>query len=486
MAGIGFQLQKMFQEESYTSRTKAYAFTILLTSGPWLITILTLSILQWGMLKYGAPVKAKELFVVSVSYTFIFSQVIFLTIQLFSSRYIADLFYENRVEDVFSASIGLAKLTTGVATVLWVPFALLTPISLWYDWVVLLLFLIMNLIWVLFLFSTATKEYRNIVYAFAAGGVVTVLLFWLLPVEKWVAELSPLHGAATMLGIFIVGMAITLFWLLYTLMISFPEKNIRHQWSFLTYALKYPELVLSGLFYSLGLWVSNWLIWFGEGSILLEGTFRYHPDFDTAIFWSFLTIIPSMMIFVISIETRFYKKYWTFYGYINEGGSLTQIEQSKKIMIRVLKEEVLRLIRTQGLITLLILIILPRLVTWREWQSPFFSLMPMTLIAVFASSLVLTFSLLHLYYDNRKGALLTTTLFFVGSAGLTYLFLPLGPNWFGVGLAIGSLLSFLYSGLNLISYVKEADFHIFMKKDPRYYPNKLEQVLQKIHKGLEK
>lgn len=482
MAGIGFQLQKMFQEESYTSRTKAYAFTILLTSGPWLITILTLATLQWAMLRYGAPVKAKELFAVSVSYTFIFSQVIFFTIQLFVTRYIADLFYQERMEDVFATSVGLAKLTIGIGLALWLPFALLTPIPFWYDWIVLILYVIMNLIWVLFLYSTATKEYMNVVYAFAAGGFMTVLLFWLLPIETWISQLSPLDGAAVMLGVFIVGMTITLLWLFYTLIISFPERNIKYQWEFLTYMLKYPELVLTGLYYALGLWVCNWIIWFGEGSELLEGTFRYHPDYDTAIFWSFLSIIPSMMIFVISIETRFYKKYWSFYGYINEGGSLSQIEQSKKVMLRVLKEEVIRLVRTQGLFTLLLLLLLPRMVTWLEWQAPFFDLIPMTLIAVFANSLVLTFSLLHLYYDNRKGALITTAVFFGGSGVVTYLLLPLGSDWYGVGLAVGSLLSFLYSGLNLIGYVREADFHIFMKKDPKYNPNMLEKALKKLHK----
>jgi polysaccharide biosynthesis protein PelG len=480
MAGIGFQLQKMFQEESYTSRTKSYAFTILLTSGPWLITILTLAILQWGMLKLGAPVRAKEIFAVSVSYTFIFSQVIFFTIQLFVTRYIADLFYERRMEDVFATSMGLAKLTTGVAIVIWLPFALLTPIPIWYDWIVLLLFVIMNLIWVLFLYSTATKEYMNIVYAFAAGGISTILLFLLLPIENWIADYPPLIGAAVMLGVFILGMTITLLWMLYTMFISFPDKNTEYQWEFLTYAVKYPELLFTGLFYALGLWITNWIIWFGDGSELLEGTFRYHPDFDTAIFWSFLSIIPSMMIFVISIETRFYKKYWTFYGYINEGGSLSQIEQSKKVMIRVLREEVIRLVRTQGLLTFLLLLLLPRLVAWREWQGRFFDLMPMTLIAVFTTSLVLTFSLLHLYYDNRKGAFVTTAIFFIGSGGLTYLLLSYGSDWYGVGLTAGSLLAFLYSSLNLMEYVKEADFHIFMKKDPRHTHNRLGKLLQRF------
>ncbi|WP_144697774.1 exopolysaccharide Pel transporter PelG [Fictibacillus phosphorivorans] len=224
MAGIGFQLQKMFQEDYFSSRAKAYGFTILLTSGPWLITIAVLTLLQWGMKNYDVDLRTRELFVVSISYTFIFSQVIYFSLQLVVTRYIADLFYAGKIEDVAATSVGLAKLTTSIALLLWIPFALLTPIPFWYDWLVLILFLIMNLIWVLFLYSTATKEYMNIVYAFFFGGLLTVVGFWVLPIGELVLSLPYIKGAAVMLGVFTLGMLVTLLWLLYHLFISFPER----------------------------------------------------------------------------------------------------------------------------------------------------------------------------------------------------------------------------------------------------------------------
>lgn len=483
MAGIGFQLQKMFQEDYFSSRAKAYGFTILLTSGPWLITIAVLTFLQWGMNYYNIDLRTRELFVVSISYTFIFSQVIYFSLQLVVTRYIADLFYAGKIEDVAATSVGLAKVTCGLALILWLPFALLTPIPFWYDWLVLILFLVMNLIWVLFLYSTATKEYMNIVYAFFFGGLITVVVFWVLPIGDLVRSLPVIKGAALMLGIFTFGMLVTLLWLLYHLFISFPDRPLHNQWGFVRYTYKYPDLLLTGVFYSLGLWVSNWIIWFSEGSVNVLHTFRYHPDYDTALFWSFLTIIPTMMTFIVSIETRFYKKYWTFYGFVNEGGSLDQIQESKKVMIRVLKEEVIRLIRTQGLFTLLVLLLLPRFVTWFEWSADFFELMPITLVAVFSISLVLTLSLLHLYFDDRRGACITTFIFFVITFVLTLLLLPLGFDWYGVGIAVGASFSFTFGGLRLISYVGEADFHIFTKRDPKHYQNFLERFISNLSKN---
>ncbi|MDA5560827.1 exopolysaccharide Pel transporter PelG [Exiguobacterium sp. MMG028] len=47
MAGVGFKLQQLFQEDYFSSRIKAYAFAGLVTSGPWLIVIVTIALMQW-------------------------------------------------------------------------------------------------------------------------------------------------------------------------------------------------------------------------------------------------------------------------------------------------------------------------------------------------------------------------------------------------------------------------------------------------------
>ncbi|QPC47730.1 exopolysaccharide Pel transporter PelG [Mangrovibacillus cuniculi] len=465
MAGIGFQLKKMFREDYFSTRARAYAFTILITSGPWLVTILTLAFLQWGMLRDGANLLTKELFVVSVSYTFVFSQVIFMSLQLFVTRYVADLFYEKKMNDVFSSSIGLMKVTVVAALLLWLPFALLTPIPFWYDWLLLLLFLTMNLIWVLFLYSNAMKTYQYVIRAFAVGAGIIVLSYILLPFDRWLSYMTPLQGAAIMLVVFLCGMLTTFCMLLYNMLRSFPDRNSKRPFAALAYAKKYPALVITGVSYGIGLWVHNGIIWFGEGAILLEGTFRYHPSYDTAVFWSFLSIIPTMMMFVISIETRFYERYWSFYGYINEGGSLEQIKESKSSMLRVLREEVIRLVRTQGLFSFLLLLLLPTMVSIFELSGKYYDILPMTIIGVFSTSLVLSFSLLLLYFDDRKGAAYTNLLFLVGIASVTAFLLPFGIDWYGVGFAIGATLSFLFGALRLQYYVKDADYYIFMRKE---------------------
>ena len=45
MAGIGFKLQKILSEKSYTASLKGYIFAAIISSGPWLFSILSMSLL---------------------------------------------------------------------------------------------------------------------------------------------------------------------------------------------------------------------------------------------------------------------------------------------------------------------------------------------------------------------------------------------------------------------------------------------------------
>ncbi|MBA7649856.1 hypothetical protein ES703_57655 [subsurface metagenome] len=45
MAGIGFQLHKLLEDESFLNKAKAYIFASIITSGPWIMSILSLTLL---------------------------------------------------------------------------------------------------------------------------------------------------------------------------------------------------------------------------------------------------------------------------------------------------------------------------------------------------------------------------------------------------------------------------------------------------------
>ncbi|KZZ85682.1 exopolysaccharide Pel transporter PelG [Bacillus sp. SJS] len=462
MAGIGFQLQKLFKEDYYSSRLKAYLYSLFVTAGPWLIVIFTILMLQ-VLLKTVPGVNAlnKQLFMISVSYCFMFSQVLFGFQQLVVTRYTADCLYEKKEEKVFSSYLGFSAVTAAAAILLWLIFALLSPLEWEYKFMMLGLFLLLNLIWIMLLYLSGAKNYQSIALAFLAGGVLSVSCMFIL--LKWnpfpQGEWTP---AWIMMGSFTAGIAVTFLWLVNAMLKTFPNRAASMPFEYLTYFDKYPQLAFTGIFYNAGLWVSNWIIWVSGGQWLLD-TFRYHPGYDTAVFYAYLTILPSYVIFVVSIETRFYERYRDFFSFINDGGTLTQIRKSKAKMLLVLKQEIERLVRNQGFISLAVLFLALFIFPLFFNADLILGIFRITLIGAFCNGMTMIMMLLLLYFDDRKGALFTSAAFFGGIALFTLLMLPAGEAAYGVGFTVGSLLSFVYSAFRLFQYVSKADYYAFCK-----------------------
>ena len=76
MAGIGFELRKMIDErQGFVAKVRAYACASLIASGPWLMTILTLTLLNVAG-PYLGGTEGYSLFRALVTYAFAFSLVL--------------------------------------------------------------------------------------------------------------------------------------------------------------------------------------------------------------------------------------------------------------------------------------------------------------------------------------------------------------------------------------------------------------------------
>lgn len=466
MAGIGFKLQQLFQEDYFSSRIKAYAFAGLVTSGPWLIVIVTIALMQWLTSYLSiATLEERTTFNLIVSYSFIFSQVVLGVQQLVVTRYLADCFYEKRYEDIFPAFIGMMKTTVAIASVLFAVFLSFSELPALLNALAFVLFMTVNLIWVHFLFLSAAKFYQAVAYSFVAGGVVAVAAIIITDqfLMSYLTESYMKSFALT--ASMTLGLIVTLFGLFTSMLLTFPNRSTVGQFSFYRYFDRYPALFWTSFLYNIGIWVGTWIIWFAEGGSVHLDTFRYHPIYDTAIFLSYLTIIPTMTIFVVSVETRFYERYRVFYGYVNEGGTYQQIQRSKAAMLLVLRQELQRLFRNQGLVSLLFVIFAAVLFPLLGLSPEIRDVFQMTTIGAFSNAMVLVLTLVLLYFEDHKGAAYTSALFITMNAGLTFLLLPLGPDSYGLSFAIGCTIAFAFSLIRLIRYVSEIDYHTFSRSE---------------------
>ncbi|OES44567.1 exopolysaccharide Pel transporter PelG [Domibacillus iocasae] len=483
MAGIGFHLQKLFKEDHLSSHMQAYSFTAMVTAGPWLIVIAALLLIQSIIAQFGDPsFNGLNIITASISYCFIFSQLLFGSFQLIATRYAADRLYAKDVNSLFPTMAGLILLLSAISTAIWIVFALLSPMPIVYKWLLLMLFLALNIIWSQTIFLTAAKNYTAITKAFGAGAFVAVACTWIvsvLPIQTSTAFLFE----GWVIASFTFGMIVTAVWLSTILLQMFPEKSTDGMFSFLTYIDKFPRLFWAGFFYNAGLWVCNVLIWFGEGSLVIADTFRMNPQYDTAIFWSYLTIVPTYMFFVVSIETRFYTKYKRFYNYINNGGTLDQINQSKEDMQKALRDEIERLMRNQGVVTFLIIVgVLFYSFNFGQDQNAY-TILQLGIIGAFANAMLLINMLLMLYFEDQSGAAKAAAVFFTLNLLLTAILLPFGERAYGISFALGSILAFMYSLQRLFAYVKKIDYHVFAPALQHGKPAFFTSLAEKLNKN---
>ncbi|MBN6186795.1 exopolysaccharide Pel transporter PelG [Aneurinibacillus sp. BA2021] len=461
MAGIGFRLQNLFKEDYFSSRIKAYGYAGLVTAGPWLTVVISIALLQWLLSRFAFIAFAeRQLFLLTISYSFIFSLLLTGGWQLIITRYVADLLYEKRSGEAFAAFLGISKVVSLLAALCAFIFLSFSSLPFLYKLVAFCFFISITLIWILMIFLTAAKYYQSIAYAFLGGSVVSVACaLWFarsglpLPVGEHTQALGLLSGFAG-------GMVLTLFALFYALLLTFPAHGTTRQFAFLAYLDRYPSLFWTGLLYNAGIWVCNWFIWFGEGAGQ-NGVFRFHTAYDSAVFWAYLTIVPTLTIFVVSIETRFYERYRMFFSYVNYGGTLQQIRQAKSSMLQVLRYEMERLLRVQGVFTLFAILAAGYARPVLHVSEEFITLFRFAAIGAFANGILLILLLLLLYFEDRSGALRSAAFFFVCNTVLSFMLLPYGFNAYGVSFALGSTLSFLYAGLRLVQYVSRIDYYAF-------------------------
>lgn len=107
MAGIGFELKKLFQQRSLFRALQGFSHGTLVSVGPMLISIIMLLCIGKILKAAQVPVRERELLVASIMYAYIFSMIIVSGLTMLVTRYIADKLYVNRREDILSSLAGV-------------------------------------------------------------------------------------------------------------------------------------------------------------------------------------------------------------------------------------------------------------------------------------------------------------------------------------------------------------------------------------------
>ncbi len=450
MAGIGFELRRLLVDEpGLLSKIRGYVCAGLVSSGPWLMTMLSL----WVMSLFRSRltnIADFDDFRALVTYAFAFSLITVGTLQMAVTRRLADVLYRREYERVlpaFAATLGAVGLVQ-------------TTVALLFGWlagfeaatIVLFaaLYVVISLTWVALIWLSCIRQYDQIFAAYLLGMGVSFATMKLLDTRA---------GIASALAAYTAGQALTLAWLL-RLIVRGTEAAGKRDFSIFQGLKTYPDLVLIGLFYSTAIWIDKIVFWFVDG-VGTHPAIRFHPLYDTCCFLAYITVLPSLALNLVHIETSFYERYRSYYAAILAGMPLHELEQRRQEMTTSLREGAVRLVRIQGAVSLVCIVLAPQIVDVLALPEAAIRTFQLACLGAMFHVLLLITTLVLLYFDLRRTALTSCLLFLVLNGTFALSSLRLGVHTYGLGYALASLIALTTALVSLCRGVRNLDYFTF-------------------------
>jgi uncharacterized membrane protein len=454
MAGIGFEFRKLLQKDTYWGIFQAYGYSGVVSSGPWILSII--GILIVGIYSAGAvsPAIAVVQFQVSITYLFMASLVLTGLVQLAYTRYIADRLFENRVDLVtptFNGLLMIVVVASGLAGTAAV-FYLFPDQGNSYRLLMLAAFVILCCIWCCTIVLAGVKQYKVIVAMFGLGYIIVVGGGLLL--RPWGME-------GLLLG-FVLGHFVLLMGMLMMIFRNYPG-NVFIGFDFLDKRRIYVTLAFTGLFYNLGIWIDKIMFWYNpDTGERIVGLLNHSVIYDLPVFLAYLCIMPGMAVFLVRIETDFVDFYQKFYDSVREGGSLDYLNEIRDEMVYAVRQGIFEIMKIQGITVLIVFIAGPALLRWAGISELH---LPLLYVQVVGASLQVVFlGLLNVFFylDKRAIVLILTFTFVVLNVALTALSFHLGPAYYGYGYAVSLLICVLVAMQWLEHRLSRLEYETFM------------------------
>ena len=440
MAGIGFELKKLFQKSGIASTAKAYGYAGIICTGPMLLGIVLLVGITFICDHTGATRHNRELLNCMITYTLLASLTVTSFFSMVVTRYIADMLYEERHETVLPSFWGSTTILLVVGGIMYGIFLLFSGELI--------------VTWNAMSYLTAIKDYKGILLSFVSAVTVSLLIGVLLVL------IGIPHVEAMMIAV-TIGYGIMLLWDVTLLYRYFPQSE-SSAFFFLRWVDQFLPLAFIGLFTNIGLFAHLVIMWCSPIHVHVQGLFYGAPYHDVPAMIAYLTILITTVNFVVSVEVNFYPKYRNYYSLFNDRGEIKDILQAGNEMKEVLNMELKYTALKQLLTTALALSVGQLLLTYlplgfNDLMEGYFR----TLCVGYGLYAVAnTMMLILLYFTDYKGALYATGMFAACTTGFTCISLFFPQVYYGFGFLLGSAVFFLICTLRLGYFIKKLPYYI--------------------------
>lgn len=453
MAGIAFRLQKLVTSESYSDLIRAYAYSAVISAGPFLIVIFTIAFMR-VVSHIRLSIDETNQYMSMIVYVYAFSMLGVAPFYYVVTRYLADQYYLKQLGAFTPTYLSVIQILFLIQSIACLVYLYPLELDVMFKLVLYLLYLIVNGIWIAMIFLSAGRNYMWIVFSYVFGGIATALS-------------SLFFGYALgMIGFligFTIGQAVCFFMLSYQIFAEFGYTTT-HDFGFLFYFKKYSTLMFVGIFYFMGIWVDKFIFWFSPYAEKMGDGFFVFTNYDTAMFLAYVTVIPSMAFFLVQMETSFVKRYHAYYQSIRARESHDMIAAEKQAMIDTLTKHFQKFVLFQGAISLTVILFLFELAELFFLNYEQLGIFRIGILGSFLQMGFLMVLNIMFYFDFQKDALIMTGLFFVANTVFTYITYLIGEQAFGFGFTAAAFVTVMLSFFIMDHKLKDIDYWTFMKQ----------------------
>jgi polysaccharide biosynthesis protein PelG len=454
LAGIGFELRKILNRDSYFALVRAYAYAGLISSGPWVLSILGLVAIGLLSVNIAVPNVLITQFQVSVTYLIMASLILTGVLQLSFTRWVSDQLFGHRSDIIvpnFAGVLLVTNLVAGSLSLLLV-FASFGSESVMYRALLVAGFVTMCDVWIATIFMSGLKFYKTIVALFGGGYGISVLLAVLLRGQ----------GLEGLLAGYIIGQFLMLMGMVFIILRSFPAEKLIAFDCFRPGAM-YPTLMAVGLLFNFAIWADKIVFWVAaDTGQPVIGPLRASVIYDMPVFLAYLGIIPGMAVFLVRFETDFVEWYDRFYNAVREGGSLEEIARMRDEMVFAIRQGLFDIIKIQTLAVLVLVVFAPTLFDKLNISALYLPLFYVDAVAASLQVALLAVMNVFFYLDKRPAVLATVALLSVLNVLLSVVSLRLGVVFYGYGFALAMLVTLVFSLALLERKLGRLEYETFM------------------------
>lgn len=456
MAGIGFELKKIFKKESLSSVFFGAIYSTIVVIGPTLIVMLTL-LLLYGLLGFmEIPYTDRELLSGAILYIFIFAVILTTPINTIMSRYVADRLFEKEFEDILpSFYVGLL-ICQVLGAVIGIPF-LLRLVFVGKVECVFVVFMYLFFMAIITSFFTltylsATKDYKLIAIDFFIGMVIAFAVAY---IARKIFHVTLIYA---ILGGLCVGFCCIALALVSYVRHYFRVSNKSYM-KCLSYFMNMKRFFFGSLFYILGIYVHNFIFWGTEGHLAVAESFYTFQSYDMAACLGMFTSISCMVIYTVMSETNFHDVYQRYVEALI-GKALKDIELEKKNMFILLNQQIGYVVRIQAIISVIIFLLVIIFLPDYGFSGLEMTIYPALAAGFFGIFTMYCNNIFLCYFNDSTGSFFTGLIFFLGTTVGTLISSRFEPQFYGLGVLAGALLGWTYSYFRIRFLERNFDYHI--------------------------